>query len=178
VRYKKILILVIVIIIIISVYSDIYYYNATNYKSLNLDINNADFKVRGYAGMGNINVSATGNIMKISSSRNNSGNWIDIDSKNITVNPGWQILLIFSAEYKNTVQTALRILGISSNNAESVLGYAMIVEGNSGWQYYNVLVKIPNFVHYIILQITLGWVILKNVLEILSITDMSLYNVA
>lgn len=56
-----------------------------------------------------------------------------------------------------------------------VLGYGMIVQGNSSWHYSSVIFHIPAPADGITIQIDLGWVIVTSIPETVSFRDISLY---
>jgi hypothetical protein len=173
-KNKKLILEVIFIVILVAlptVYID--NYNFTTFKSLDLNINNLDFK----PSSNNLNTSVTNNRITISYNNNQSASWTSINSEKIPVKPGWQILLSVKGEYLNTQQTTFRIIGCSNLHTQSVLAYVFILDGNSSWHYYNGRVKIPSNIQYIILQVEVGWVIINNHSEIISLEDMSLYRI-
>ena len=166
-KNKKIILEVIVIcIIVLSV--GIYVSSANdNYKSLNFNISKENF-----TNPCNHSMIIHNHVMKIVSNNNISGDWCIINSKTISVNSGMKILLQFKAEYKDTSQTSVRTIG--NDNGSTILGFAMVAQGNSNWRYYSEIISIPEHVNSITIQILIGWVYGSNT-EIISFEDMSLY---
>lgn len=165
-KNKKIILEVIVIcIIVLSV--GIYISSANdNYKSLNFNISKENF-----INPCNISMTIHKNTMNIVSNKNITGSWSPINSKPIAVKAGMKILLQFKAEYKDTAQTSVRIIG--NDNTSNVLGYGMIVQGTSNWRYYSEIISIPQHVNSITIQILIGWIYGGNT-EGISFQDMSL----
>ena len=163
---KLILEVIIICIIILSV--GIYISNANNnYKSLNFSISKENF-----TNPCNLSMTIHKNTMVIISNKNITGSWYPINSRSIPVEAGMKILLQFKAEYKDTAQTSVRV--IDNDNTSNVLGYAMIVQGNSTWHYYSEIISIPEHVHSITIQIYIGWICGGNT-ESISFEGMSLY---
>lgn len=142
---------IVVSILLISTSVGVYEYNSMDYESFGLNIKNLDFK-----NLSSLNMYISNGILTASSVNNNSGSWIAINSKLISVSPDSKLLLEFNAKYQNTDQTVVGIIGVLNNSAEIVLTYALLVNGNSSWNYYSALASIPSSVHYIIIQILIG----------------------
>lgn len=166
-KNKKIILeVIIILVIVLSV--GVYISNTNNnYKSLNFSISKENFTISC-----NHSITIHNHVMKIVSNKNITSGWSIISSKPIPVNSGMKILLQFKAEYKNTSQTGVRTIG--NDNGSNILGFALIAQGNSNWQYYSEIITIPEHVNSITIQILIGWVYGGNT-EIISFEDMSLY---
>ena len=150
-----------------------------------VDFNNSHFEQINNINLTDINqwnhgkrleITESNGIMQIVSSNNVSGSWPILNSRGSNVYKGETILLSVYAQYTNTAQSSLRIVG-NTSKGQQVLGYAFIVDGNSNWHEYSLKITIPGGVTSIFVQLPIGWVISNHEPEVITLKDLLIYNI-
>lgn len=169
-----ILLEMIIIVIIISS-SGIYvtYFNNSDFTR----INNVSLTNLSQWSHGNqLTVTESNGIMEITSHHDVYATWLLLNSRGINVYTGETILLSVYARYNNAAQSALRIIG-NTSNGQSVLGYAFIIDGNSSWHYYSLKITVPSGISSVFVQLPIGWVISNVGPETIMLKNMLIYKV-